>query len=188
MADVDWTVIETWIRTAMARNVGYRLEVVDGVFPEHLRADAAVFHHIMQTAPREDLDAGDVMIDADFVAELDRALVESGRARWSIFVRDPTGRCIGGTEVIFEPGDSGTVFQQNTGIDSGHRGLGLAKWVKAAMLQRMQYAQPAPLRVRTGNASSNAAMLAINEALGFKLVNARTEWQADAVDLVKALC
>jgi len=31
-------------------------------------------------------------------------------------------------------------------------------------------------------------MLAINDALGFKVISTRTEWQADVGDLLPALC
>lgn len=185
LADVDWIMIKSWVRAELARRLGYRLELVDGAFPEHLRADAATFHHIMQTAPREDLDVGDVTVNADFVAELDRALIEAGRARTTIFARDPAGSCVGGTEVIIESWDPGTVLQQNTGIDPSHRGLGLAKWAKAAMLERIRDLRPEAVRVRTENAFSNAPMLAINNALGFTVVSARTEWQADVGDLLR---
>lgn len=187
LADLDWSMIESWARAERARHLGYRLELVDGAFPEHLRADAATFHHIMQTAPREDLDFGDVTVDAEFVAELDRALVEAGRTRWTVFVRDSAGVCVGGTEVTFEPSDPATVFQQNTGIDPSHRGLGLAKWVKAVMLERTRHQRPEAVRVRTENASSNAPILAINDALGFKIISTRTEWQADVRDLLREL-
>ena len=187
LADADWPVIEAWARAERARDLGYRLEPVDGVFPEHLRADAATFHRIMQTAPREDLDFGDVIVEEQFVAELDRALAETDRTRWTLFVRDPAGACVGGTEVTFEPWDLPTVRQQNTGIDPAHRGLGLAKWVKAAMLERLRYQRPEAVRVRTENAASNAPMLAINDALGFKPISTRTEWQADVSDILRAL-
>ncbi len=186
LADVDWIMIRSWARAELARNLGYRLELVDGEFPEHLRADAATFHHIMQTAPREDLDVGDVIVSADFVAELDRALAEAGRARWTMLARDPAGLCVGGTEVVLEPSNPATVHQQNTGIDPSHRGLGLAKWVKAAMLERIRDLRPEAVRVRTENAFSNAPMLAINRALGFKAISTRTEWQADVSDLLRA--
>jgi GNAT superfamily N-acetyltransferase len=176
---VDWTLVGRWTRAERARHLGYRIEMVDGVFPEHLRSDAATFHHIMQAAPREDLEVGDTVIDARFVAELDRALAEAGRMRWTAFVRGPDGTCVGGTEVIFEPSDPETAHQQNTGIDPAHRGLGLAKWAKAAMLQRICDERVEVGRVRTGNAFSNAPMLAINDALGFKVVSTRTEWQLD---------
>ena len=188
LTDVDWTMIESWTRAERARDLGYRLEMIDGAFPEHLRADAATLHHIMQTAPREDLDVGDVIVDAEFVAGLDRALIEAGRTRWTVFVRDPAGACVGGTEVTFESWDPGTVLQQNTGIDLAHRGLGLAKWAKATMLERIRHERPEAGRVRTDNAFSNAPMLAINNALGFTVTNTRTEWQADVGDLLRALC
>jgi mycothiol synthase len=187
LANVDWQLIGTWARADRARDLGYRLEVVDGVFPEHLRADAVRFHHIMQTAPREDLDTADVFVDADFVTELDRAYVAAGRTGWTILVRDPAGVCVGGTEVTFEPQDPATAIQQGTGIDPSHRGLGLAKWAKAAMLEQIRHGRPQTVRVRTENAFSNAAMLAINNALGFMVTSSHTEWQADAGDLLRAL-
>lgn len=187
LADIDWQMIGNWARAERARDLGYHLELIDGAFPAHLRSDAARFRHIMQTAPRENLDVGDVFVDAEFVAELDRALVEAGRTGWTMLARDPAGTCVGGTEVTFEPQDPATVFQQSTGIDPSHRGLGLAKWAKAAMLERIRDQRPRTVRVRTENAFSNTPMLAINDALGFKVTSSRTEWQADATDLLRAL-
>ncbi len=179
LADVDWPMIEDWTNARLARKLGYRLEMIDGVFPEDLRVDAARFHHIMQTAPREALEIGDVVIRPDDVAELDLALLVAGRLRWTALMRDRTGTCVGGTEVIFECWEPALVRQQNTGIDPAHRGLGLAKWAKAATLDRIRHERQGAQRIRTGNASSNAPMLAINDALGFKVIGTRTEWQAD---------
>jgi GNAT superfamily N-acetyltransferase len=177
LADVDWRTVGEWVRAADARQRGYSMELIVGPFPEHLRADAAAFHHIMQTAPRDDLEVGEVHLEPDHVAELDRSLVESGRTRWTILLRAADGRCVGGTELTFEPDDPSVAHQQNTGIDPAHRGLGLARWVKAAMLERIREERPGTERVRTDNALSNAPMLAINDALGFRTVRTRTEWQ-----------
>jgi mycothiol synthase len=161
--------------------------VIVGPFPAHLRGDAARFHHIMQTAPRDDLDVGDTHMEPEHVAEVDRSLVESGRVRWTMLVRDPDGACVGGTAVTFEPDDSSVVIQQNTGIDPAHRGRGLARWVKAAMLQRIRDERPDIGRVRTDNAWSNAPMLAINDALGFEVTSSTTDWHADAHEVRDAL-
>lgn len=187
LADVDWPMIEDWARAGRARERGYRLEMIDGSFPEHLRADAATFHHIMQTAPRDNLEVDDVLLDPDDIAELDHALMEAGRMRWTGLVRDSTGACVGGTEVILEPWEPAVVLQQNTGIDPAHRGLGLAKWAKAAMLERIRHERPEAERVRTDNAFSNAPMLAINDVLGFKVIRTRTEWQANVNDARRTL-
>lgn len=187
LEDVDWRLVERWESAERARELGYSLDIIVGEIPEHLRADAARFHHIMQTAPRDDLDVGDVIIGPDFVAELDVALIESGRTHWTLLVRDPAGACVGGTEVSFEPDDRSIAFQQNTGIDPAHRGLGLAKWAKAAMLEHIRDERPEVELVRTGNAFSNAPMLAINDALGFKVVSTRTEWRAE-VNVIVLYC
>jgi GNAT superfamily N-acetyltransferase len=140
----------------------------------------------MQTAPRDDLEVGDVLITEADVAELDAHLVESGRHRWSVLVRDPSGECVGGTEITFEPWEPTTALQQNTGVDPAHRGLGLAKWCKAAVLERLRVERPDVERVRTGNAFSNAPMLAINDALGFEVVFTQTEWQAEAAAVLRS--
>lgn len=183
---VDWELVAAWTDAA-GRSKGYTLEVIDGAFPESKRADAARFHHIMQTMPREGLDVGDVIITESDVADQDRAHDEAGRERWTILVYDPQGVCVGGTELHLEPWEPAVVKQQNTGIDPAHRGLGLAKWAKAAMLERLRAERPGVQRVRTGNAFSNAPMLAINDRLGFDVISVRTEWQADAAELQKRL-
>lgn len=185
--DVDWEMVAAWTTDATGRAKGYTLDVIEGAFPESKRSDAARFHHIMQTMPRDSLDVGDVMITEADVAEQDRAHDDAGRERWTILVRDPSGACVGGTEVHLEPWEPATAQQQNTGVDPAHRGLGLAKWAKAAMLQRLRTDRPDVQRVRTGNAFSNAPMLAINDRLGFKVISVRTEWQANAAGLHRQL-
>jgi mycothiol synthase len=136
----------------------------------------------MNTQPRDDLAVGDIVLDSTHVTEIDRHLTESGRQRWTLFVRDPHGRCVGGTEMTFEPWEPATAHQQNTATDPDHRGMGLAKWAKAAMLLRLRSERPEVTRIRTSNAFSNDAMLAINTALGFEIVEVRTEWHGSVSD------
>ncbi len=110
----------------------------EGPFPDHMIDDARRFHRIMNTQPRDDLEVGDVILDRAQIAQLDRHLVESGRQRWTVLVRDRNGGCVGGTEVTFEPWERGLVHQQNTATDPDHRGIGLAKWAKATVLLRLR--------------------------------------------------
>lgn len=181
MSDVDWDL--AWSDAGQARALGYSFECWDGPFPDELAGDAAAFHHIVQTKPRDDLYVADVILHADHVVELHRALAEAGRQRWTIFVRDINGRCVGGTEVTFEPWGATVALQQNTAIGETHRELGLAKWVKASMLDRIRRERPEVERVRTSNAFSNAPMLAINNKLGFKIIEVRAERQGQTVGL-----
>jgi mycothiol synthase len=183
LRDVDWERVHAWSDQGPRRAAGYRLEFWDGPLPDDLIADAARFHRLMNAQPRDDLAVGDVVLDTAQVAEVYRHLAETGRERWTIFVRDPEGWCVGGTEMTFDPWEPETAHQQNTATDPEHRGLGLAKWAKAAMLERLGRERPQVTRVRTGNAFSNDAMLAINTALGFAVTEVRTEWQARVPDL-----
>jgi mycothiol synthase len=187
MNDVDWNLVQSWIGAAPTRAPGYRLDFWDGPFPDKLVADAVSFHRIADTAPQDDLEVADVVLGADDIVELDRALIEAGRQRWMIFVRDVDGQCVGGTAVTFEPGDTALARQQDTAIDEAHRGLGLAKWAKAAMLDRIRRERPEVERVRTSNAYSNASMVTINNNLGFAITETHTEWQARTADLRRAL-
>lgn len=187
VADLDRALLAEWSQGGRGRALGYRLEEIVGPYPPELLADGAAFHHVMQTQPRDALSGGDVLIGPDDVASIDRSLVEAGTERWTLLVRDPSGACVGGTDVTFEPWEPTTALQQNTGIDPTHRGLGLAKWAKAAMLERIVARRPEVVRVRTGNAFSNDAMLSINDRIGFSVISVRTEWQASVDDLRRRL-
>jgi GNAT superfamily N-acetyltransferase len=187
LGHVAWKRVRSWADDGPRRAPGYTLEFWDGPLPERLVGDAARFNRLMNTQPRDDLSVGDIVLDSSHVREIDRHLVESGREKSTVFVRDPEGRCVGGTEVFFEPWAPETGHQQNTAVDPNHRGRGLAKWAKAAMLIRIGKERPAVARIRTSNAFSNDAMLAINTALGFEVVEVRTEWQGTVTDLNMAL-
>ena len=82
-----------------------------------------------------------------------------------------------------DPVAAGYCWWHSGGIDPAHRGLGLAKWAKATMLERLRRERPGVRQVRTGNAFSNGPMLAINEALGFQVISTRTDWQALAAEV-----
>ncbi len=59
------------------------------------------------------------------------------------------------------------IHQLITGVRPPYRGRGLGKWLKAANLHRMRRELPQVTVVVTGIATTNAAMLSINERLGF---------------------
>src|SRR5207237_8988504 len=79
--------------------------------------------------------------------------------------------------------EEGYVRQQCTGVGPAARGRGLGKWIKAAMLQHVRESHPETFYLTTENAGSNAAMLAINRSLGFRLVRETTTYQIGREEL-----
>ena len=112
----------------------------------------------------------------------------SGKQRWALYLRDRAGGGLAGfTETFWQPGRPHLVFQGNTGVFPAYRNRGLGRWLKAAMLDRVLRERPEARCVRTTNADSNAPMLRINQALGFKPHMAQTVWQMPAAALAAYL-
>ena len=132
----------------------------------------------MNTAPRDDLDMEDEMHTVEMVRQWEASRDAHGTIRWSVFARhDASGELIGLSEIYWNPAEPETMYQGDTGVDPGHRGHALGKWMKAHMIERILAERPNIVDIRTGNADSNDAMLGINHALGFRPYIAQMNWQ-----------
>lgn len=176
--EVDRDLVDRWIADGPARAPGYELVPVDGRYPDELLEAIVDVHHVMNTAPRDDLDMEDFRLTPDQVRQYEESLFASGTERWSLFARHgATGELVGLTEVFWNPHRPETVHQGDTGVAPEHRGHGLGKWLKGTMLRRILQERPGADDVRTGNADSNDAMLGINRAMGFRPYEASIGWQ-----------
>jgi len=79
------------------------------------------------------------------------------------------------------------VYQQLTAVARPWRGRGLAKAVKAAMLELVHTRHPGVRTMITHNAHANAPMLSINERLGFARHRDDRTYQLDRAVLASAL-
>lgn len=183
--EVDREMVRRWIDEGPARAPGYSLVAVDGTYPDDLIADIVDLHKVMNTAPREDLEMDDWEPTPEQARQNEAVNLATGLERWYLAARhDESGRLVGWTEVGWVPETPRTVWQWGTGVRPEHRGHALGKWLKAVMLERIMNERPDVIDVRTGNADSNAAMLGINHALGFKPYQTYVTWQVK-VDRVK---
>lgn len=178
IADLDRALLEEWVARAPERAGGYRLLAWDGPTPdEHAEAFAACTE-VMNTAPLGDLE---IEHERMTVARLRR--LEAARAGvdwWTLVaVEEATGTFAGFTQLSFSGWRAGHAKQQDTGVDPAHRERGIGRWLKAAMLLRLLDERPAVTRIDTGNAGSNAPMLSINHALGFRPAKVSGNWQGD---------
>lgn len=165
----EWAGIET---------KGYRLEWIDGDVPEKLMKNVIVAYDTMNTAPRGDSAMQDWNTTPEQIHGFDKSRRGADRERRLLLaIHDATGETAGYTELEYDPKIPHLIWQQGTAVIPTHRGHGIGKWIKAAMLERAMRDWPSARLVRTGNADSNAPMLAINTRLGFKPIWAESIWE-----------
>ena len=180
LAELDSALIQQWQEDGAARAAGFTLGFWDGPYPDDQLDAIAKLTDVMNTAPRENLDMEDMHFTPEQIRQQEKMRTAMGTQHWTVYAAETaTGRFAGFTEVQWNPNRPEIVSQGGTGVFPEFRGLGLGRWLKAAMLARILQHRPEAKYVRTGNADSNAAMLGINHALGFTPYISRTVWQLD---------
>ena len=188
MANLDWDMVERWVADGPKRAPGYALEFVRGVYPRELYEDVIDWQHVMNTAPRDDLQINDEHETPEWLAENEARLESSAKDRMEYIARHvESGAAIGGTNVFYEPWTPTVLWQGATAVHPDHRGHALGKWLKAAMLLKVRELLPEVEVIKTGNAYSNDPMLGINNKLGFQETRAFQVWQQSVEKVVKLL-
>jgi mycothiol synthase len=180
IADLDRTLLEEWVDRAPERAGGYRLLAWDGPTPDEHAEAFAVCTEVMNTAPLGDLEVEHERMTVARLRRLEGARADAGVDWWTLVaVEEATGAFVGFTQLSFSGWRDVHAKQQDTGVDPAHRDRGLGRWLKASMLLRLLDEKPAVIRIDTGNAGSNAPMLSINHALGFRPAKVSGNWQGD---------
>jgi len=142
----------------------------------------------MNAVPRGELKIEDTVVTPTMIREGEAHLFANGSRRVVACARHAaSGALVGFTELFWNPKRATIVWQQNTGVVEAHRNRGLGRWLKAANMDAMLKMNPAACFVRTGNADSNAPMLAINRQMGFAPFIAGTGWQGSAPRIAQRL-
>lgn len=188
LSEVDWPMLERWVAEGQARSPQTRLEIYDGPIPERMRADyAPQLSSMLNTIPFEEMDHGDIVITPEMMREWYSRMELTGGVQHTVIAREPDNVIAGMTDTVWAPYHRSIVYQQFTGVRPEARGRGIGKWIKAAMLLHLRVLYPDVQWVSTDNAGSNAPMLKINRAMGFKTYRQGTVYQLTRDDLEKRL-
>ena len=133
----------------------------------------------MNDAPTDDLDMADTIVDAAMVRAEIEARAARGLEYQGVLAVTAGGEAAGTTEVFVNQHRPAASWQWSTVVLPAHRGRRIGRWMKAAMWQRLRATEPAVTALQTGNAASNAHMLAINNEMGFEPTHLMGCWQAD---------
>ena len=156
---------------------GYSLLTWTGLVPEELIERAAVLFAALNDAPHDPRWAPAVWDTQRVRERVNDLRSHYGQRTYAVAaVRAGTGEPAAITEVGVDPADPGWGHQMLTGVTRAHRGHRLGLLVKAAMAQWLRAAEPALEHIETFNAESNQHMIAVNEALGYRIVGRPSSW------------
>ncbi|MFG1706503.1 GNAT family N-acetyltransferase [Nonomuraea sp. M3C6] len=85
----------------------------------------------------------------------------------------------GFTEILIRAGEQRRALQYDTAVVPKHRGHGLGRWLKAAMVGRLRAEQPGHHRDRDGQRPGQRPHAPVNQHLGFREHRRSHEYQLD---------
>jgi GNAT superfamily N-acetyltransferase len=150
---------------------GYSLVTWDGPIPDKYCGPMAEVFNAFNDAPHGSTEEPEFW-DADRVRERTGTFVRAGllRGYGVAAMHDETGEMAAFSGVLVDPESPQWGFQQLTAVIRTHRGHRLGLLVKTSMLELLAEAEPQVEWIETGNAATNEHMIAVNEQLGYKVV------------------
>ncbi|MEU1480372.1 GNAT family N-acetyltransferase [Streptomyces sp. NPDC005760] len=173
LADVDRAAIDALVELP---HPGYRLTEWEGTVPDALARSFAQSRRAMNDMPMEGTDFGTVVWDVDRVVAAAEAVARRGELLHTVAVVDAADGSVVGFSELVVPGDG---QHYGTAVLPGHRGRGLARWMKAAAVRHALERHPGLAGLCTDTAESNAPMRAVNDALGYLPTHRAVEYQLD---------
>jgi GNAT superfamily N-acetyltransferase len=175
---VDWPRLDRVYADAERRASAYELLPLSGVTPEEYLADVVAMTAAINDAPTDDLDIEDEVFSPERVRAFEAAQAARDRRIYRMVARERrTGAFAGHTLVAVEADRPWFGIQCDTSVLRPHRGHRLGLLLKIAMMRWLVAAEPQLRLLDTWNAASNAYMISVNEALGYRVIASSAEWQ-----------
>jgi mycothiol synthase len=184
LAELDLELMNQWVDEGPQRAPGYSVSVHVGRYPEDLLDGMAHLYHVLERdAPAPDSWEPRVWTK-DTVKEFIDHFLRVGEAITAVAIDGETGHTAGMSQLFRRHSDPANWTVTTTMVDPEHRGRALGKWVKGLVNLEALRLWDGGVHEQTGNAHTNAAMLAINHAMGFReeYVMTNVEVELGAID------
>jgi GNAT superfamily N-acetyltransferase len=160
---------------AAGHHAGYQILTFQSAVPdEHLAGFAALMALIGVESPTDDVEVEAEDPDPGLVRQREARRRAQGRKDFGAIALSPDGEVVATTRMSETPGDTSKISQGGTIVRRDHRGHRLGLAVKIANLRQLG---PAYSCVTTWNATANDPMIAVNELLGFRLIEQGAGYQ-----------
>lgn len=156
---------------AVAHAGEYELLTFAGTTPDELLPGLVEVVESINDAPLDDLEYEDEIHDVERIRAYERAQALSGYRLYRVVARSrTTGELAGHTAIAVDADQPTWSEQHDTAVVPAHRGHRLGMLLKSAMLLHLADVEPQIRTMITYNAASNGPMIAVNEALGMRVV------------------
>jgi RimJ/RimL family protein N-acetyltransferase len=125
---------------------------------------------------------------AERIRDVEAEYRDRGIEQWVVAaVHEGSGEVAASTELEVHPSVGEQAFQAYTAVVREHRGHGLGRVIKAAMLRDFTVARPQILRINTNTGIDNVHMIRVNHEIGYQTVRTMLSVETDVAALKERL-
>jgi GNAT superfamily N-acetyltransferase len=171
VVSLDWEVLDRAYADAKAHATDYELREISTPAPDDTLDELTAVISSINDAPVDVRHAEPDRVQPARIRANEAGEAALGRVAYRIVaVHVPTGRFAGYTAVGVDVERPWCASQYATTVIAAHRGHRLGLLLKIEMLRLLRDREPALREISTWNSRHNAHMIAVNEALGYRLV------------------
>ena len=181
ISDVDDAEMDRLLAEGWQRAEGYSAVMWGGETPEEFIGDiAGLDSQFVDEAPMGDLAWEAQNVDAERVRQMDATRIAYGSRGYNTGLRhDASGQVVAWSSLQVFSTVSWHAWQNITLVHPAHRGHRLGVISKVLNLRHLLAHEPEVRFIDTFNADVNRHMIVINEAMGFRVVDAWANWQRE---------
>ncbi|MGL5808717.1 MAG: GNAT family N-acetyltransferase [Nocardioides sp.] len=177
LAEVDAETVDGLHAEAARDAAAYRLMRIRGRTPDALVPALARLTESINDAPMDDLEIDDERFPPERVVSVEATVERTRRLYRVIAQHRETGELAGHTWIAVDRERPQIGRQEDTAVARKHRGHRLGVLLKTEAIRWLRDAEPQLETVDTWNAKSNRHMIAVNEALGYRVLGESVTFQ-----------
>lgn len=166
--------MKSWLAEYPAQFSNYTLQFYKDIPDDLLEEYSAVYTEILQDVPGESLEARTLSIEQIKQEQKNNKFHNYYNYHYLLF--NETNKLVGITKLLINDKNTQAVRQQMTGVLKEYRRQGLAKWLKAAMFEKLEQDFPNMQKITTDTTTENIASRNLNKSVGFQEVNQTKEF------------